>query len=1411
MGSAVSKLVVDIKQIEQKLIQKLKRICKNGREVDQLKSASILHQLGKVYHLQGKRDSDPICLIQSAGLYNAALVRSPNNQRKITQDLKQLCEFILSNARAKNQRADLIKHANIIKSQFKLLREQVKQQLRLIPRISESASESETNKMEQDKVNLVRNLQTHITQSYTEIMADLAKYCHDVMGNAPCKFAIIGMGSIARKEITPYSDFEHVIALEDTSSRNYTQQELNYFRWFSVIFQLVVVNLKETILPSLAIPSLNDFYGEANGENWFFDCITPRGVSFDGMMPHACKFPVGCQKPTKNKPWKTELIKPVTEMLDYLTEESRLKEGYHLNDILTKTCFIYGDETIFNTFHNEVIRSMNEQTSADRTESITKQIKVDLENFATRTTLFQIYMQQDINIKKVAYRSSTLFITAMGRISNINEFSCFEVIEKLAGQKEISSYAKQQQMYAVAVACEIRLRWYMECNSQTDYVKSGINSQSAVETLFDIVGKPSTKRYFQIAYALQCDISKRLGLKKILFHSNPQLLNLSISICTMDLSAKQSKNLEHLEIKQTKFDRLYKFDECLQILLKENSSNRHPTNKNEDRLESATFFNVLLEVGDFLYWSKCYGDALEYYQKCLQTKTDVKGNSIDILNASLQQIDQLCKTNVELIREVVNPCTLLGDCLAKTNRANEGVKYLRLSATFQEKLSSKPQTDVKLSRIYHRLGQSLLVMRNFSDARTYFESSLQIDERVSNDPETDTSLASTLHELGQCLLDMNQCNEALKYFERALQIDERATNDPETDTSLARTLHSLGRCLQDMNQCNEAVKYFERALQIKERATNDPETDTSLASTLHELGQCLLDMNQCKQAVKYFERALQINERATNDPETDTSLASTLHSLGRCLLDMNQCNEAVKYFERALQIVERATNDPETDTSLAITLHLLGQCLLGMNQCNEAVKYFERALQVVERATNDPETDTSLARTLHSLGRCLLDMNQCKEAVKYFERVLQIDERATNNPETDTSLASTLHSLGRCLLDMNQCNEALKYFERALQIQERATNDPETDTSLASTLHLLGRCLQDMNQCKEAVKYFERALQIKERATNDPETDTSLAITLHSFGRCLQDMNQCNEAVTYFERVLQIVERATNDPETDTSLASTLHSLGWCLLDMNQCNEAVKYFERALQIDERVSNDPETDTSLAIILHELGQCLQDMNQCNEAVTYFERALQIKERATNDPETDTSLASTLHSLGRCLLDVNQSKEALKYFERALQIVERATNDPETDTSLAITLHLFGRCLLDMNQCKEAVKYFERALQIQERATSDPETDTSLASTLHSLGRCLQDMNQCKEAVKYFERALQIDKRATNDPETDTSLASTLHSLGQCLLGMNQCNEAVTYFERALQIVERATNDPETDTSLASTLHELSSVC
>jgi len=51
------------------------------------------------------------------------------------------------------------------------------------------------------------------------------------------------MGSLARKEITPYSVFEPIILLEDgIKARTDYDEILEYFRWVAVMFQFILVN-----------------------------------------------------------------------------------------------------------------------------------------------------------------------------------------------------------------------------------------------------------------------------------------------------------------------------------------------------------------------------------------------------------------------------------------------------------------------------------------------------------------------------------------------------------------------------------------------------------------------------------------------------------------------------------------------------------------------------------------------------------------------------------------------------------------------------------------------------------------------------------------------------------------------------------------------------------------------------------------------------------------------------------------------------------------------------------------------------------------------------------------------------------------------------------------------------------------
>jgi len=291
---------------EMKLAKEMKEKCcdKQGKETNPAEAAEIIYKIGLIYK---QKSPDQIALIKSAGLFNAAILRDPSNVSQIKYDLNKLCLHILQLANATKQNVNLIEKADDVKVLINKLRQEVEEYLKTnVPKLSNTAPRSKINELNKQKISAIKQINKIISKNYKRVMSELSQFCEDVLGEPPCDYAVVGMGSLAREEITPYSDFEHVILL---CNQNNYESCLEYFRWFTVIFHIIVLNFQETIIPSLHIYSLNS--EESCLGNWYYDAITPRGISFDGMMPHATKYPLGRQEHTKNKPFTTELIKPV--------------------------------------------------------------------------------------------------------------------------------------------------------------------------------------------------------------------------------------------------------------------------------------------------------------------------------------------------------------------------------------------------------------------------------------------------------------------------------------------------------------------------------------------------------------------------------------------------------------------------------------------------------------------------------------------------------------------------------------------------------------------------------------------------------------------------------------------------------------------------------------------------------------------------------------------------------------------------------------------------------------------------------------------------------------------------------------------------------------------------------------------
>ena len=945
---------------EFKLAQQMKEhYCdESGKERNRLLAAKVLYQIGMIYR---KRSPDKLSLIKSAGLFNSAMVRSPSNLSQVKAKLIEICQHVLELAEAKNQDVNLIEKAKQVKKTVNEMRKNVSA---LLKSLQKPNNAEELQKLIFSKITAIENINCKIAKRYKQIMADLSQFCENTLGKPPCEYAIAGMGSLAREEITPYSDFEHIILLSD---HNYCESHLKYFQWFSVVFHLVVLNMQETIIPSLNVSSLNDKQSKLG--DWFNDTVTPGGISFDGMMPHACKFPLGRSQHTKNKPFATELIKPVSEMLQYLTSEADLKHGYHLADILTKTCFVFGNESIFQQFQIGVQNSQTEKTKEERINNTKQQVKDDLNNFSTRFRLTKLKDQKAINIKQLVYRSTTIFIAALARIHNISANSSFTTIDKLAKADRITPNTKIKLKCAIAIACEIRLRVYMEKNSQCD---NAIDlNQDEIKKFLDIVGVASTINYFQIAYCLQCEVAKELNFTKLHFYSDPQLINITISLAFGLGMPSFSNNPD----KRFWYSNKFNFDKCIENLETVIKINLQEFNS-QVCFSNATFSNQeqIKEIANFLRVFKIFDEALDFYQLLLVVLEKKINNQ--------HQYDEIAWINDQI-----------GICYNALKQPTEALKYFKQSLEIKQKITGNVLKDRQIAFSLHRIGDCHITLKNFDDALTHLDKALKIKQITSSNNRTDKSIAATLHTIGFCYKQLHDSKKALTYFNQALEIKLNATSNDVKDKSIASTLHEIGCCHKHLQNYDEALSNLNKALEIERNTTERADKDKSIAVKYRTIGLIHCDLQNYNEALIYLNDDLQIRENVTLNADKDKGIAAALHNIGRCQFALHNHDEALDCFLRALEIRINTKLNTEDNADIASTCHCIGCVYCAMHCYNDASNYLNQALIAGENISKNAESDCVVAETLYSL---ISDVEiYAASALTDLDEALEIDKKLT--------------------------------------------------------------------------------------------------------------------------------------------------------------------------------------------------------------------------------------------------------------------------------------------------------------------------------------------------------------------------------------------------------------------------------
>ena len=1074
-----------------------------GKETQPKKAAEIIYELGKIYR---RRSPDKLSLIKSVGLFNAAIVRNPSNLSDVKNDQLEICRHILNMANAKLQNTDLVKKALEIKHVFNQLRYEVDQLLDNLEVQKVSTITPQAKNYQQlitNKISSVQQINQLIAFKYKQIMASLGQFCEDVMGERPCEYAIAGMGSLARSEITPYSDFEHVILLfDDENYRSY----LEYFRWYSVIFHTVILNLQETIIPSLNIDSLNNENFQLG--DWYFDAYTPRGISFDGMMPHASKFPLGRLQHTEDKQFETELIKPVSEMLEYLDSVADLKNGYHLADILTKTCFVFGNEQVFKQFESSVKTYLKQTSKQERIEKIKQQVRDDLDNYSSRFRLAKLKSNRTINIKQLIYRSTSLFIAALGRIHNISTNSSFETVNEMQEIGEITNITRDKLNYAIAIACEIRLKVYSKSKCQNDSPISLINHNKTADQLFVIVGAASTINYFQIAYCLQCEVAKQLNFTKLHFYSDPQIFNIKLGL-TFDIESLKSsfmKNLPKFVWDRNEFN----FDKCIERL--ETSVGNESISITND---STNDVNLIGKLADHLYSIKAHDDALEFYETTLE---------------AYKALDERKESEIAIILNNI------GNCLIKMQRYDDALIHFKQSLEMYRNISFDERNDGNIATTLNNVGDCLMEMQRYDDALIHLKQSLEIHRNTSFDERKDCGIARTLNNVGNCLRNMQLYDDALIHFKQSLQIERNTSRDERNDGNIAGKLNNIGSCLTEMQRYDDALIHFKQSLKIYRNISFDERKDGDIAITLNNVGICLRNMQRYDDALIHFKQSLEIYRNISLDERNDSNIARTLNNVGNCLRNMQRYDDALIHFKQSLQIRRNTSLDERNDSNIARTLNNVGICLRSMQRYDDALIHFKQSLEICRNTSLDERNDGNIATILNNVGICLRNMQRYDDALIHFKQLLEINQNISFDERKDGNIAGTLNNVGS-LRNMQRYDDALIHFKQSLEINRNISLDERKDGNIAGTLNNVGICLRNMQRYDDALIHLKQSLEIHRNISFDERNDGNIARTLNIVCVCLMEMQRYDDALIHFKQLLEIHRNISFDKRNDSNIA----------------------------------------------------------------------------------------------------------------------------------------------------------------------------------------------------------------------------------------------------------------------------------